>query len=231
MRELGVSALLSPSSGHSRRFAFLRYVLHASTFLRPFASRALPRFHTTMAALTPGWPALRHRGMNTVHTPARSPRFMHSTFSSFRRQPPDVLRHRFCTLPLSVTDFLPSGRSGLHHSLAGSPQRPAESRSSSYGPMVHLRLLSTSPHGDAVTFGYRPESVCLEGTCTPLIECPLGRTRAGFTRRFSMSGSSRIARCGQRRVEPALLGSRPRCSTPVEKAGGRDRIGGTESEP
>ena len=57
--ELGVSALLSPSSRHSRRVAFLRYVLHASTFLRPFALQALPRFIATMAALTPGWPALR----------------------------------------------------------------------------------------------------------------------------------------------------------------------------
>ncbi|MEW6003469.1 MAG: hypothetical protein AB1638_12605, partial [Nitrospirota bacterium] len=32
----------------------------------------------------------------------------------------------------------------------------------------HLSLLSTSPHGDAVTFSYRPESVCLKGTFTPL---------------------------------------------------------------
>src|SRR5215813_14587739 len=31
---------------------------------------------------------------------------------------------------------------------------PAESSSSSYGPTVRLRLLSTPPHGDAVTFGY-----------------------------------------------------------------------------
>ncbi len=57
--ELGVSALFSPSSGHSRRLAFLRCVLQASTFLRPFAPRALPRFDTTMTALTPARPALR----------------------------------------------------------------------------------------------------------------------------------------------------------------------------
>src|SRR5215813_3470929 len=31
---------------------------------------------------------------------------------------------------------------------------PAESSSFSYGPTVRLRLLSTSPHGDAVTLGY-----------------------------------------------------------------------------
>ncbi len=50
--------------------------------------------------------------------------------------------------------------------------------------MIHLRLLSTPPRGDAVTFGYRPESTCLEGTCTPLIEYTLRRTRACFARRL-----------------------------------------------
>src|SRR5690606_22910740 len=35
-----------------------------------------------------------------------------------------------------------------------SPQHSAESGSLSYGPPVRLRLLSTSPHGDAVTFDY-----------------------------------------------------------------------------
>ena len=46
--------------------------------------------------------------------------------------------------------------------------------------MIHLRLLSTPPHGDAVTFGYRPESACLEGTSTLLTEYTFRRTRTGF---------------------------------------------------
>ncbi len=45
--------------------------------------------------------------------------------------------------------------------------------------MVHLRLLPTPPRGDAVTFGYRPESVCLKGIPTPLIEYTLRRTGPG----------------------------------------------------
>jgi hypothetical protein len=45
-----------------------------------------------------------------------------------------------------------------------------------YGPMVHLQLLSTPPRGDAVTFGFRPESVSLGRTCTSLIEYTLRRT-------------------------------------------------------
>jgi hypothetical protein len=52
----------------------------------------------------------------------------------------------------------------------------AESSSSSYGLVSHLRLLPTPPRGDAVTFGFRPESVCLKRICTSLNECAHGRT-------------------------------------------------------
>ena len=61
--------------------------------------------------------------------------------------------------------------------------RPAESSSLSYGWIVHLLLLPTPPHGDAVAFGFRPESVCLERTFTSLIMCALRRTGDGQTRR------------------------------------------------
>jgi len=44
--------------------------------------------------------------------------------------------------------------SRLHPTVGGSPTHPAESSSSTCGPTVHLRLLPTPPHGDAVTFGY-----------------------------------------------------------------------------
>ena len=35
-----------------------------------------------------------------------------------------------------------------------------------YGLVIHRRLLPTSPRSDAVTVGYRPESVCLKRTFT-----------------------------------------------------------------
>jgi hypothetical protein len=54
--------------------------------------------------------------------------------------------------------------------------RKAESSSSSYGLVSHLQLLPTPPHGDAVTFGYRPENVCLKRTFTSLNKCACGRT-------------------------------------------------------
>ena len=61
------------------------------------------------------------------------------------------------TAPRNV--FHPLGRAalasvGLRHGTAGSPRQKAESSSSSYGLVVHLLMLSTSPRGDAVSFGY-----------------------------------------------------------------------------
>ena len=53
--------------------------------------------------------------------------------------------------------------------------RQAESSSSSYGPAPRLRLLPSSPRGDAVTGGYTPEGVCLERTCIPPNVCACGR--------------------------------------------------------
>ena len=47
-----------------------------------------------------------------------------------------------------------------------------------YGLNVHLRLLPTPPRGDAVTFGYRPESACPKGTSTPLTKHTCRRTRS-----------------------------------------------------
>ena len=102
---------------------------------------------------------------------------MHPTFPSFRRQPPSASSHRFITLPLSVRGFLcPFAKvwaSSLASRLANTPGRIAFV---TYGPMVHLRLLSTSPRGDAVTFDYGPESVCPVGTSTPQVEYTFRRT-------------------------------------------------------
>jgi hypothetical protein len=57
---------------------------------------------------------------------------------------------------------------------------PAESSFLSYGLVVHLLLLPTPPLGDAVAFGFRPESVYLERTCTSLTARALRRTCHGL---------------------------------------------------
>ena len=128
-----------------------------------------------MGVLTPG----------RLSSPPRSPCFTWLAFRPFRLQPPSGCRLSFRTRPLSSTARLPraSGRLWLRSWLAGSPPFQAESSSSSYGLVVHLLQLSTSPHGDAVAVGFRPERVCLEGTCTPLTTTLAGALAGGFSRR------------------------------------------------
>jgi len=133
---------------HSPWFVFPTYPLHTSTFLPPFAPHPLQCFLALMEALTP----------DKVTPFIRYPWFMHLVFQPFRLQPPVAPYHRFITLPLSLIDFLLfflSRRSGLRHSLAGSPLQQAESSSSFYGLAFHLPLLPTPSHDDAVTVGYR----------------------------------------------------------------------------
>jgi hypothetical protein len=196
----GFSGLLSPC-GHSRRFAFALYGLHRSTFLPALAPRALPRFFATMQALTPAYPVLRlalqnerrplNRQVSLVHT-ARA-----STHSATKHLTPPTI----ASLLPAQRDGLPRpfgfrgthsrsrgfnqpgvssrSRSGLHLGSAGSSRRAAESCSHyCYGLRLRLRLLPTSPRGDAVTFGYReraspggglspPNSRLLPGARTP----------------------------------------------------------------
>ncbi len=71
-------------------------------------------------------------------------------------------------------------KSGLRQLLAGSPTGQAETGSLAYGLLIHLLLLSTSPRGDAVTFGYRPECAYLKRTLTSLAKYAYRRTSPDF---------------------------------------------------
>src|SRR5690348_10675840 len=73
-------------------------------------------------------------------------------------------RRGFWASPLARRLAATCGRIALHHS---------------YGPVVHLRLLPTSPRGDAVTFDYGPEKACPERTRTALLTNTLERTSRG----------------------------------------------------
>ena len=88
----------------------------------------------------------------------------------------------------------------------------AESRSSSYGPGHDRRLLPTSPRDDAVTIGVRPESDCLERTCTSLDECASRRTG-----RRAKRADSRDAR--GRRYKPLMAPVRFVSAAPCIAAG------------
>ena len=174
--DANVSALLRPAvAGHWRRSVVPHGILSESIFLRPFAPRPLRRFNATMGALTPA-----RCGSSDTRPECRA-------------QPGQVSPlHASClpTIPPPTTPWTPrialspypsacAACSGLRHSLAGSPVHHAESSSSSCGLVVRLPLLPTPHRCGAVTVGYRPEKVYLEGTRTPPTKCARGRTSAG----------------------------------------------------
>ena len=118
----------------------------ASSFLPPFPRGGLccPSLSTarsgrgTIKALTP--PGLTQAG--------GSLRLLRLAVPTFRPQPRDPPPGRF------VSRLSATGCSRLRRPRGGSPRYPAETGSSSYGLPIHLRLLSTPPRGDAVTFNF-----------------------------------------------------------------------------
>lgn len=141
---------------------------------------------------------------------------------------------RFLTLPLSGRCFprFPHAGAGLRHCTAGSPPHLAESRSSSYGPESHLPLLRTPPRGDALSFGYRPESACLKRTLTSLSMHARRRTE----RRSAAHAMRSIAGLDPRSRRAGGVGHRlRRCSASPCAAGAAllylERRIGLEGEP
>ena len=101
----------------------------------PFHRSKRPRYHE---GLTP--PGLTQAG--------GSLRLLRLAVPTFRPQPRDPPPGRF------VSRLSATGCSRLRRPRGGSPRYPAETGSSSYGLPIYLRLLSTPPRGDAVTFNF-----------------------------------------------------------------------------
>jgi hypothetical protein len=178
---------------HSRQWVFCSVTYNPSTSLRSLCSipvTGLPRCYGRSDSCSVGSsvPYRQHENrlcseqVSLLHAPELpippSPTTYHPSDIAFARYPSACRTSRYLG-------------SGLHLSLAGSPVWSAESSSLSYGWIVRLLLLPTPPHDDAVTVGYRPENVCLKGTCTPLfstynIVCACRRTSAAACRRFGM---------------------------------------------
>jgi len=159
------------SGGCSRERHCHRFVIsfpwlghHASIFLHPFAPPALPGFLATMGALTPERSVLRILIRDNERRPyAAQVSLLHVSNRPIIPSPTTVSRLPNGTWFVSGAyraicrphPFLGTRASfGLRRYVAGSPRQPAESSSSSYGLTVHLQLLSTPFHKDAVTFGY-----------------------------------------------------------------------------
>ena len=188
----GASGACSPC-GHGLQSVSLRVGHRVSTFLHPFAPPELPGFLATMGALTPGRPALRILIRDIEGRLVRRPGLpvsCHRTFRSFRLQTPTVVPAPFWVLYAGLTGPPRGGRPvegraslGLRHSLAGSPQRSAESSS------LALRTNRSPPS----CFQPWPQATQLPSvtgcqnsparTFTLRVRCTCRRTGAGSCRR------------------------------------------------
>jgi hypothetical protein len=151
--------------------------------------------------------------------PASSPCLSRLTFRPFRLQPPH--RH-FATVALTryVTAVacrvyppgrplrskgMPSHGQGFGHRKEPPRQAWPNRVHLRYGLVVRLRLLPTSPHGDAVTtFDYRPRTLAWEGTCTLLIKRLHRRTRLSL--RESSGEFTLLSRSERRHTTETTLG-------------------------
>lgn len=164
---------------------FVVHAIHLPASLRSTGVAPLPRYygHSEFCHGT----ALGLASMNTVSGPQQTS-LLHGTKPSRR----SVSIHPSlspATGPAFFTgsyraSFLASPlgpeRLGLHLSVAGSPQRQAESSSSAYRPAVRLGLLPTPSRGDAVTFDYRGQVLPRVRTFTSPIRCAHRRTTASY---------------------------------------------------
>ena len=115
-----------------------------------------------MGALTPGRAAVQLEGVDAgFELRPGLPAFCHQIFRSFRLQPPSVVPTRIWGLryrAYRTTLLWPPFRVMRHLGFTFDEQARHDGRPNRvhlrYGLIVHLRLLSTPPRGDAVTFGY-----------------------------------------------------------------------------
>ena len=152
--------------GTHTRFHFRQAPPPLSTFLSSFAPRPLRRFSAPMRTLTP-----RQVSGPTEVSPFHVTRPYETILPPTTPCPPWPLSHA-----TPQRHGLPFAGLGFAFTPQARRIHKAESSSSGCGLVSRLRLLPTPPHGDAVTFGFRPESVCLKRTCTSLNECAHGRT-------------------------------------------------------
>jgi hypothetical protein len=162
----------------------IRHVIVLSTSLHPLAPSVLPDFDATMGALTPGFLALRtgrlHWSPAHEHRPIGYPGLSASCVP-----PSDRSASNHLVLPAVALTRYPSASqasvSGLGFATWQQARRDTRPNRVHLrcGPDVRLPVLPTPPRGDAVPFGYKPESVSLKRTFTFLTNHTCRRTATG----------------------------------------------------
>ena len=154
--------------------------IHLPALLRSISITRLRHYYERSDSCSPGSSGLVVHELHLCRQ-AGLPDSRGSPSCPFRLHPPSApLSSLLHATPQLVESPALTGLGFAIHSQARR-HRPAESSLLSYGWIVHLLLLPTPPHGDAVAFGYRPESVCLERTFTSLIMCAFRRTAGGLS--------------------------------------------------
>jgi hypothetical protein len=172
----------------------IRHGRSTSTFLRPLAPRALPRFLATTDALTPAGRFFGPCGHEPRSVPGGSPCLSRTHVQPFCSQPlhrpsPGIsVRSRFISArvcqpadPVTLQqqrEYFPSrswpGLRNRARRLAGRCSRIGFTLcwSRCYGRVVHLRQLPTPCCHDAVAFGYRRVNVPPDGDFHPAVCTP-----------------------------------------------------------
>jgi len=174
------------ASRHSPWFRFYPVLTYLSTFLHPFAPRALPRFSTTTGALTPAQGALRTlmRG-NELPPYPRQISLIHMTQPSLPSVPKHLTRPVIASPLPTPRDRLPGPCPGLDFALNPEARRYARPNRVRPNPTDCRFASGCSPPRLLATqlpLATRERASPREGTFIPLIAPALRRTDSGFRR-------------------------------------------------
>jgi hypothetical protein len=170
----GFSRLLSPThAGHSLGACFTQCVHGTSTFLHPFAPRALPRFFATMGALPPVRAALRTLIRGNEHRPCpEQVSLVHTARPSMHSATKHLARPAIASPLPTQRDRLLGFHPGLDFTLGLQAHRYARPNRVRHYPADCMVASGCSPPRLAATqlpLTTRERASPEEGTCTPQI--------------------------------------------------------------
>ena len=174
------------ASRHSPWFRFYPVLTYLSTFLHPFAPRALPRFFAPTGALTPAQRALRTLTRGNEHPPyPRQVSLVHTARPSMHSVTTHLARPAIASPLPTQRDRLPGLCPGLDFALSPKARRYARPNRVRHYPTDCMFVSGCSPPRVAATqlpLATRERASPREGTFIPLIAPALRRTDSGFRR-------------------------------------------------
>jgi len=175
------------ASRHSHWLRFYPVLDYPSTFLHPFAPRALPRFFALTGALTPAQRALRTLTRGNEHPPySRQVSLVHTARPSMHSVTKHLARPAIASPLPAQRDRLPGLCPGLDFALNPKARRYARPNRVRHNPTDCMFASGCSPpHLTAaqLPLATRERASLGEGTFTPQIAPAFRRTDSGFRRK------------------------------------------------